>query len=323
MSGAIRIHEYGGPEVLRWEELPVGRPGDGEVLLRQSAVGLNFIDTYHRSGLYALPELPATLGREAVGVVEEVGPGTDLSVGDRVGYVLLPGSYCERRVVGAERLVRLPDTLDDETAAASLLKGLTAWFLVRRAYPVAAGDRVLVHAAAGGVGSLLCQWASHLGAEVIGTVGSPEKAELARAHGCAHTILYREESFVERVAEITGGARLPVVYDSVGADTFDGSLDCLARRGLLVIFGQSSGAVPPFAVGKLAAKGSLFLTRPTLGDYIATRDELNAAAEELFARLADGTLRARIGQRYPLREAERAHRDLEARETQGATLLLP
>lgn len=323
MSGSIRIHEYGGPEVLRWESVEVGQPADDEVVIRQTAIGLNFIDTYHRTGLYPLPELPATLGREAVGVVEAVGADARLSVGDRVGYVLLPGSYTERRRVKADALVPIPDAISDESAAATLLKGLTAWFLVRRAYPVKAGDRILVHAAAGGVGLLLCQWARHLGAQVIGTVGSEAKAELARAHGCEATILYREENFVERVHALTDGAKLPVVYDSVGADTFEGSLDCLQRRGLLVMFGQSSGAVPPFSIGKLASKGSLFLTRPTLGDYIATPDERRLAASELFDRLADGTLRANVGQRYPLREAEQAHRDLESRRTSGATLLVP
>jgi len=323
MSKAIRIHETGGPEVLRWEEVPVEAPRKGEVLLRQTAVGLNYIDTYHRTGLYPL-DLPATLGREAGGVIEAIGDEVeDLSVGDRVAYALEPGAYCEKRVIGADRLVRVPDSIDDRTAAAMMLKGLTVQYLLRRSYRVDPGDAILIHAAAGGVGLIACQWAKTLGATVIGTVGSPEKAELAASHGCDHPILYKEADFVERVRNLTGGAGVRVVYDSVGRDTFDGSLDCLARHGTLVSFGQSSGPVEPFNAGILAAKGSLYLTRPTLAHFIASRVELESAAEELFALHASGGLRVEIGRTYPLGDAAQAHRDLEARATSGSTILLP
>jgi len=323
-TGAIRIHETGGPEVLSWESVEIGRPGPGEVLLRQTAVGLNYIDTYHRTGLYPLPQLPAVLGREAAGVVEEVGEGvTGLAPGDRVAYALHPGSYTEARLIPADRLIPLPSHVDDRTAAAVMLKGLTAQYLLRRTHAVRAGETILIHAAAGGVGLIACQWARHLGATVIGTVGTPEKAELARAHGCDHTIQYDREDFVARVREITGGRGVSVVYDSVGRSTFEGSLDCLAAQGLMVSFGQSSGSVPPLDLGVLAKKGSLFLTRPTLATHIARREEMLSSAEELFDVLGSGAVQVEIGQTFPLQEAARAHRELEARKTTGSSLLIP
>jgi len=324
MTHAIRIHEYGGPEALVWEEVEVGRPGPGEVKLRQTVVGLNYIDTYNRSGLYPLPELPAVLGREAAGVVEETGEGvSELRPGDRVAYAMPVGGYAEQRLVAADQLVPLPDGIDDRQAAAVMLKGLTAHYLLRKTYVVRPGDVILVHAAAGGVGLLLCQWAAHLGAIVIGTVGSPEKAALARAHGCHHPVLYKDESFVERVRELTHGQGVPVVYDSVGQATFMDSLDCLAPLGLMVSYGQSSGPVAPLQVTTLSAKGSLFLTRPTLATYVARREDLLANSRELLDLVAAGVLRLTIGQTYPLADAARAHRDLEARRTTGSTLLLP
>ena len=324
MSHAIRIHDYGGPEALRWEPVDVAEPGPGEVRLQQTAIGLNYIDTYHRTGLYKLPTLPAILGREAVGIVEAVGAGVDdFSIGDRVTYLLVPGGYAQSRVIAAESLIPIPDGVDDLAAAAVLLKGLTAWYLLRRTYVVQPGDTVLIHAAAGGVGLLACQWARALGATVIGTVGSDEKADLAREHGCDYPIVYTREDFAQRVTEITGDAKLPVVYDSVGRDTWEGSLACLRRRGLLVLFGQASGPVPPIEVGRLASNGSLFLTRPTLVDYIADRGERLEAAAELFAKVAGGSLRVLVGQTYALKDAAQAHRDLEQRATRGSTVLLP
>lgn len=324
MAYGIRIHENGGPEVMRWEEIEVGSPGPGEVRLRQTAVGLNFIDTYHRSGYYPLPGLPAVLGREAAGVVEEIGESvTEFHPGDRAAYALTPGSYAEERLIAADQLVPLPDEVTDEQAAALMIKGLTAHYLLRKTYEVKAGETILVHAAAGGVGLILCQWASHLGATVIGTVGSEEKAELARRHGCDHAVLYDREDFVARVKEITDGAGVPVVYDSVGESTFMKSLDCLSPLGLMVTFGQSSGPVPPLEVTTLMQKGSLFLTRPTMFTYVQRREDLLANARELFGLVAEGVIRVRIGQTYPLREAERAHRDLEARRTTASTVLLP
>ena len=320
---AIRIHETGGPEVLRWEELEVAAPGPGEVLLRQTAVGLNFIDTYHRTGLYPL-ELPTVLGREAAGVVEEVGPEVDgFKPGDRAAYALFPGSYTELRSIPAAQLVPLPDHVDERTAAAVMLKGLTAHYLLRRTHEVQPGETILIHAAAGGVGLIACQWAKHLGATVLGTVGSEAKAELARAHGCDHPILYDREDFVARVHELTDGRGVPVVYDSVGAATFERSRDCLAPLGLMVSFGNSSGAVPPQDLGVLAKKGSLFVTRPTLATYIAKREDLLAAASELFEAMRAGGIRVEVNQSYPLADAARAHTDLEARRTTGSTLLLP
>lgn len=320
---AIRIHRTGGPEVLSWDEIPLSPPGEGELLLRQTAVGLNFIDTYHRSGLYPL-ELPAVLGREATGIVEGVGAGVaDFREGDRVAYALHPGAYSERRTIPAARVIPLPDDVDDRIAAGAMLKGLTAHYLLRRTYKVRAGETILIHAAAGGVGLIACQWARHLGARVIGTVGSEEKAALARAHGCEIAIRYDRENFVARVREITEGRGLPVVYDSVGRETFEGSLDCLAPFGLMVSFGQSSGAIPPLNLGILAQKGSLYVTRPTLATHIAERADLLAAAGELLGLLGSGAIRVAIGQSYPLAEAARAHRDLEARATRGSTLLIP
>ena len=322
-SRVIRIHQTGGPQVLRWEEIETAAPGPGEVLLRQTAVGLNYIDIYHRTGLYPL-ELPAVLGREAAGVVEQVGSGVKgLEPGDRVAYALVPGSYAEARVIPAERLVPLPESIDERTAAAVMLKGLTAHYLLRRTHRVQAGETILIHAAAGGVGLIACQWAKHIGATVIGTVGTAEKAELARAHGCDHAILYDSEDLVTRVREITDGRGVPVVYDSVGQDTFDRSLDCLAPLGLLAAFGQSSGPVPPLNLGVLAKKGSLFVTRPTLATYIAATEDLQGAAGELFEVITSGAVKVEIRQTYPLAETERAHRDLESRKTTGSTVLLP
>ena len=322
MSKAVTIHEVGGPEVLKFETVEVSDPGPGQALLTQTAAGLNFIDTYQRTGLYPLPSLPAVLGMEGAGVVEAVGVGvTEVDVGDRVAYSMAPGAYAEQRLVPAAVLVRLPDGISDDQGAAMMLKGCTAQYLLRRTYRVEAGDTILIHAAAGGVGLIVCQWAKHLGATVIGTVGSPDKAALAKAHGCDHAIDYTTENFAERVREITNEAGLPVVYDSVGRDTFTASLDCLQPRGLLVSFGQSSGAIPPFDPGVLAQKGSLFLTRPTLGNYIGTREDLDATATELFDVVLNGVVRIEVNQTYPLGEAATAHRDLEARKTTGSTVL--
>jgi NADPH2:quinone reductase len=325
MAHAIRMHRTGGPEVLVWEPVTVGEPQAGEVRLRHTAVGLNYVDTYHRSGLYPVASLPAVPGVEAAGVVEAVGPGvSEVQPGDRVGYATGPlGAYAEQRLIPADRLVPLPAGVDDRVAAAVMLKGLTAQFLLRQTYRVQAGETLLVHAAAGGVGLLLCQWANRLGATVIGTVGSEEKAALARAHGCHHTILYNQEDFVARVRALTDGAGVPVVYDSVGRTTFMGSLDCLRPRGMMVNFGQASGPVPPIEIGLLGAKGSLYLTRPSLFVYMARRPDLLAAAAELFAAIAEGWLKIEINQTFPLDQAEAAHRALEARATTGSSLLLP
>ena len=322
MSSAIRIHEIGGPEVLQWEEVTVGEPGPGEVRLRHGAVGLNFIDVYFRTGVYGA-NVPFTPGLEASGVVEALGEGVaDLSVGDRVAYAAPPaGAYSEERLMPADRVVKVPEGVSDEVAAAMMLKGMTAHYLLRQTYLVKAGDTILFHAAAGGVGLIACQWAKHLGATVIGTVGSDEKAELAAAHGCDHPIVYTRENLVERVKSITGGEGVPVVYDSVGKDTFMNSLDCLRPLGTMVIFGQSSGTVPPLDVGLLAAKGSLFLTRPTLMTYTAKREDLVATADELFQVVESGAVKLEINQRFPLRDAAAAHRALEARQTTGSTIL--
>jgi len=322
MSSAIRIHKIGGPEVLEWEEVTVGDPGPGEVRLRHGAVGLNFIDVYFRTGAYGA-DLPFTPGLEASGVVEALGEGvSDLRVGDRVAYAAPPaGAYSEERLMPADRVVKVPDGVSDELAAAMMLKGMTAQYLLRQTYRVNAGDTILFHAAAGGVGLIACQWAKSLGATVIGTVGSDEKAELAAAHGCDHPIVYTRENFVERVKSITGGEGVPVVYDSVGKDTFMDSLDCLKPLGSMVIFGQSSGPVPPLEVGLLAAKGSLFLTRPTLMTYTAKREDLVAAAGELFQVVEAGAVKLEINQRFPLKHAAAAHRALEARQTTGSTIL--
>jgi NADPH:quinone reductase len=322
MTSAIRMHKTGGPEVLTWETVEVGKPGPGQVRLRHTAVGLNYIDTYHRSGLYAV-QLPAIPGLEAAGIVEEVGAGvTEVQVGDRVAYAGGPmGAYAEERLMQADRLVVLPPNISDTQAAAMMLKGMTAQYLLRRTYRVKSGETILVHAAAGGVGEILCQWAKHLGATVIGTVGSEEKAGRVKALGCEHPIIYTKEDFVARVAEITGGRKVPVVYDSVGKDTFTKSLDCLQPLGMLVAFGQSAGSVPPFDVSVLAAKGSLYLTRPTLVTYTAKREDLLASAKELFEVVASGAVKISINQTYPLKAAEQAHRDLQGRRTTGSTVL--
>ena len=322
MSKAVRIHEVGGPEVLRFETVEVGSPGPGEALLRQTAAGLNYIDTYQRSGLYPLASFPVVLGMEGAGVVEAVGEGvTEVEVGDRVAYSMAIGSYSELRLVPSKVLVRLPDGIGDEQGAAMMLKGCTAQYLLRRTYRVEAGDTILIHAAAGGVGLIVCQWAKHLGATVIGTVGGPDKAALASAHGCDHAIDYKTEDFVERVREITNGAGVPVVYDSVGRDTFTSSLDCLRPRGMMVSFGQSSGSIPPLDLGLLARGGSLFLTRPSLASYVGTRKELEATAADLFEVVLSGAVRIEVNQTYALEEAAAAHRDLEGRKTTGSTVL--
>ena len=322
MTHAIRIERAGGPDELRWTDVEVGAPAEGEVRLAQTAVGLNFIDVYHRTGLYPL-ELPSGLGLEAAARVEAVGPGvTDLKEGDRVAYASAPiGAYAEARLMPADRLVKLPEQIDDSTAAAMMLQGMTVQYLIRRTYRVKAGETVLLHAAAGGVGLIACQWLKDLGATVIGTVGSDRKAELAKAHGCDHPIVYTRENFVERVKEITDGAGVPVVYDSVGKDTWDGSLDCLAPLGLMVSFGNASGPVPPVNLGVLSAKGSLFVTRPTLMTYIAKRADLVASANELLEVVRSGAVKIEVNQSYPLAEAAQAHRDLEARQTTGSTIL--
>lgn len=325
MSKAFRIHETGGPEVLKWEDVEVGDPGPGEVRLRHTAVGLNFIDIYLRSGLYPLSGLPSGIGQEGAGVIEAVGEGvSDFKAGQRVAYPLGPaGSYSEARLFPADRLVPLPDAIDDQTAAALMLKGLTAWYLIRQTHEVKAGETILLHAAAGGVGLIVCQWAKHLGATVIGTVGSDEKAELAGANGCDHTIVYTRENFTEQVKEITGGAGVPVVYDSVGAATWEGSLDCLSPRGLMVSFGNASGKAPAIEPVVLSAKGSLYLTRPTLGHYIPTRESLLAASNELFGVVTGGQVKIAVNQTYPLAEAAQAQIDLADRKTTGCTVLLP
>ena len=321
MSKVVRIRQVGGPEVLRWEDVDVGNPEAGQALIRQTAAGLNYIDTYYRTGLYPVASLPVVLGMEGAGVVEAVGQGVrEVSVGDRVAYCMAIGGYAERRLVQARVLVRLPDGISDEQGAAMMLKGCTAQYLLRRTYTVKPGETILIHAAAGGVGLIACQWAKHLGATVIGTVGSPDKAAVAKAHGCDHTINYKTEHFVERVQEITKGAGVPVVYDSVGKDTFTASLDCLRPRGLMVSFGQSSGAIPPFSPGVLATKGSLFLTRPSLVTYTGTREELVATANQLFDVVLKGAVKIEVNQTYPLNQAAQAHRDLEARKTTGSTL---
>jgi NADPH2:quinone reductase len=324
VSRAIRIHRTGDPSVLQLEDVDVPDPGPGEALIDQRAIGVNYIDTYHRSGLYPLPALPSGIGVEAAGVVLRIGPGVEeVTPGQRVAYVGPPGAYAERRVVASARLVPLPDALDDQTAAAVLLKGMTVEALIRRVFPVQAGQAVLFHAAAGGVGLLACQWLARLGARVIATVGSEEKAELVRSHGASEVIVYTREDFPARVADLTSGAGVPVVFDSVGKSTFQGSLACLSRRGTLVCFGNASGKPEAFDIQQLASRGSLSLTRPVLFDYIATRDELLASARALFEVLGDGSIRAQIGQRFALDEAVRAHQALEARSTTGSSLLLP
>ncbi|MBX9903962.1 MAG: quinone oxidoreductase [Burkholderiales bacterium] len=323
MPHVIRIHQNGGPEQMQWEEVTVGDPGPGEVRVRNTAIGLNFIDTYHRSGLYPMP-LPLVLGSEGAGVVEAVGPKVkEFKVGDHVAYAQPIGAYAEVLIRPVARLVKIPAGIKDETAAAMMLKGMTAWYLCRRTYRVKKGDTIVVHAAAGGVGQILCQWAKHLGATVIGTVGSDEKIALAKKAGCKHVVVMSREKLPVRVREITKGKGVPVVYDGVGKDTFVESLDCLAPLGLMASFGNASGAVAPVNIGILAQKGSLYLTRPTLVNYTSAREDLLTAARELFAVVKKGAVKITINQRYPLREAAQAHRDLEARKTTGSTVLLP
>jgi len=321
MTHAIQIHHPGGPEVLQWEAVEVGEPGPGQVRLRQEAAGLNYIDVYHRTGLYPQP-LPFIPGVEGAGIVEAVGDGVAaVKVGDRVAYAGPTGGYAEARLIAADKLVKLPDSITTEQAAAMMLQGLTAHMLLRSVHRVEPGETILIHAAAGGVGLIVCQWAKALGATVIGTVGSDEKAELARAHGCDHPIVYTRQDFVTEVERITGGAKLPVVYDSIGRDTFMQSLDCLQPRGLMVSFGNASGPVEPISPLVLLQKGSLFLTRPTMHAYTANRAELEAAASDLFKVVAEGSGRIEIKQRFALRDAAAAHRALEARETTGSTVL--
>ncbi len=325
MPKAIKFYTNGGPEVLKWEDFDPGTPGPGQVRIRHEAIGLNFIDVYHRTGLYPLPALPAIPGMEGSGVVEAVGQHVnDLVVGDRVAYAgLPPGAYAQIRCIPAHRLVKIPDSLSFETTAAMMLKGMTARYLIRACYPVAPGDTILIHAASGGVGSIVSQWAHDIGATVIGTVGSAEKAKKARSNGCDHPILYSQEDFVEAVREITNGRGVNVVYDSVGQATFMKSLECLQPLGTMVTFGQSSGAVPPLELGVLAAKGSLFLTRPSLMTYTEKREDLLAHAKDLFDVVQRGAVKISIGQTYPLSEVPVAHRDLEARKTTGSTILIP
>jgi NADPH2:quinone reductase len=324
MSKAIQFSRTGGPEVLEYVDVEVGAPRPGQARVRHHAIGINFIDVYFRTGLYPL-DLPSGLGQEAAGVVEAVGEGvTHVKAGDRVAYAARPnGSYSEVRVMPADILLRLPDAIDFDTAAAMMLQGMTVQYLLKRTYPVQAGDTILFHAAAGGVGLIACQWARALGVNLIGTVGSNEKAELALAHGAAHVINYNTENFVERVKEITKGAKVPVVFDSIGKDTFIGSLDCLAPRGTMVSFGNASGPVPPFSLTELVSRGSLYITRPTLVSYTSTRAELEATAQDLFDIVASGAVKINIGQRFPLAQAADAHRALEARKTTGSTILLP
>lgn len=325
MSKAIRIHAHGGPEALVYEDADPGRPGPGQILVKHTAIGLNFIDIYFRTGLYPAPNgLPLVPGGEAAGIVLELGEGVEgLKVGDRVAYVINTGAYAEQRVIAADRVVTIPDGISDEQAAAMMLKGMTAEYLVRRTFKVRPGGTILYHAAAGGVGLILGQWAKHLGATVIGTASSPEKAELARAHGYDHVIDYRTQDFVSEVARLTDGRKCDVVYDSVGKDTFPGSLDCLRPLGTFVSFGQSSGPIPPFNIALLAQKGSLFATRPTLFVYNAKREDLETSAKALFDVVLNGIVEIKINQTYALKDAGRAQTDLEGRKTTGATVLIP
>ncbi|WP_136417558.1 quinone oxidoreductase [Herbaspirillum sp. ST 5-3] len=324
MAKAIRINAVGGPEVMEYVDVEVGEPGPGEVRVRQAACGLNYIDVYFRTGAYPQP-LPAGLGMEGAGTVEAVGAGvTHVKVGDRVAYAGRPtGAYAEARVMPASILVKLPDGIDFETAAAMMLQGLTVQYLFHRTFPLHGGETILFHAAAGGVGLIACQWARALGVTMIGTVGSDEKAALAKAHGCAHTINYNKENFVERVKEITGGKGVPVVYDSIGKDTFTGSLDCLSPLGMMVSFGSASGPVPPFSLNELASRGSLFITRPSLFAYTAKREDLDKMAADLFNMVLSKKVKIEVNQRYALKDVAQAHRDLEARKTTGSTILLP
>jgi NADPH2:quinone reductase len=324
MPRAIRINAPGGPEVMRWEEVAVGDPGPGEARIRHTAVGVNYIDTYHRSGLYKLP-MPSGLGSEAAGIVEATGPGVDwVKAGDRVAYCGGPlGSYSEARVMPAERLVKVPDGISDRSAATLMLKGLTVQYLFRQTYKLKAGETILFHAAAGGVGLIACQWARALGVTMIGTVGSDEKAALAKANGCTHTIVYTRENFVERVKELTGGKGVPVVYDGIGKDTFPASLDCVSPRGLFASYGNASGPVPPFDILLLSQKGSLYVTRPTLVTFASKREDINAMAGELFDLVRSGKIVSEPRQTFPLKDAAEAHKALQSRGTTGATILVP
>lgn len=324
MPNAIRFHKNGGPEVMQWESVEVGEPGAGEARVRHTAVGVNYIDTYHRSGLYKLA-LPSGLGTEGAGIVEAVGPGvTDIRPGDRVAYSGGPlGAYSELRVMPADRLVKLPDGVSDKLAATLMLKGLTVQYLFRQTFPLKGGETILFHAAAGGIGLIACQWARALGVTMIGTVGSDEKAALAKANGCAHTIVYTRENFVERVKQLTGGKGVPVVYDGVGKDTFPASLDCLSPRGMFVSFGNASGPIAAFDILLLSQKGSLYATRPTLATYTASRAATLAMCEDMFSLVLAGKLSNEPRQTYALKDAAQAHRDLESRKTTGATILLP
>ena len=324
MTKAIVVSQTGGPEVLKFDDVEVGEPGEGEVRISHTAIGLNYIDVYFRTGLYPPPSLPFTPGMEGAGIVEAVGENvSDLTIGDRVAYAGPIGSYSEERNIAADRLVKVPDSIDDETAAGMMLQGMTARYLLRETFRVQRGHTILFHAAAGGVGLIAGQWAKALGATVIGTAGSEEKIELAEANGYDHVINYREDDFVERVKEITDGKGCDAVYDSVGKDTFPGSLDCLKPRGTWASFGQSSGPLPEINLGILAQKGSLFATRPTLFNYIASPEELKANAAELFQVVANNQVKIAVNQQYALADAEQAHRDLEARKTVGSTILLP
>ncbi len=322
MVNAIRAHQYGGPEVMKWEAIDVGAPGQGEVRVKNTACGLNFVDVYQRTGLYKQPSLPFVLGNEAAGVVTAVGAGvTELKAGDRIAYVGPVGSYCEERLIPADRLVKVPDGIDDKTAAAMMLKGMTARYLLRQTYKVAQGNVILLHAAAGGVGLIASQWARHLGATVIGTVGSDDKVALAKQHGCHHVINMRTEDWVKKVKEITNGAGCDVAYDSIGKDTYPGSLDCLKPFGLWASFGNASGAITNFDLGILAGKGSLYATRPTLNTYTAKRADLVENANDLFDVVKKGAVKITINQTYALKDAAQAHADLEGRKTTGQTVL--
>jgi NADPH2:quinone reductase len=323
MAKAVRFHKQGGPEVMQYEDVQVGDPGPGQARIRHTAIGVNFVDVYQRSGLYPM-QLPQVAGNEGAGVVEAVGQGvTDLKPGDRVAYTGLPGSYCEQRVVPADRMVKLPQGISDEQAASMMLKGLTVHYLIHTTYPVKKGETVLWHAAAGGVGSIACQWLKHLGVTVIGTAGSDEKCALAKAHGAEHVVNYSRENFVERVQAITGGKKVPVVYDSVGKNTWEGTLECLRPRGLIVSFGNASGPVPPVNLGILSTKGSLYVTRPTLATHIASRTDLVERANDLFEVVKSGKVKIETTKRYKLADAQQAHRDLEGRKTTGSIVLQP
>ena len=324
MVHAIRIHEHGGVDKMKWEPVEVGAPGQGQIRVKHRAVGFNYIDTYFRSGLYKVPALPAVLGTEGAGDVVEIGPNVvEFKVGDRVAYANPMGSYVEERLMPADRAVKVPDNINYETAAAMMLQGMTVRYLLRQTYKVGPGTVMLLHAAAGGIGLIACQWAKHLGATIIGTVGSEEKGKLAKEHGATHIINYATENFVERVKEITGGKQCDVVYDGVGKDTFPGSLDCLKPRGLWVSFGNASGPVPPLDIGILNTKGSLFATRPTLFTYTATREDLVESANDLFDMVGRGIVKIQVNHKYALKDAAQCHRDVEARKTTGSAILIP